>query len=70
MIGNSIDRTLTSIPLEECRYDNHSNLSEDAVNSLLVNVSGSVVSCESVKVEIAVTLALLSGIIMVRGRDV
>lgn len=64
MIGNSIDRTLTSIPLEECRYDNHSNLSEDAVNSLLVNVSGSVVSCESVKVEIAVTLALLSGIIM------
>ena len=58
MIGNAIQRTLPSLNLSICL----SNSSEE----LAIDFSGRDTTCGAIKIEIAITLALITGIIMVR----
>ena len=61
MIGNAIGRTLDSINRSECHDDNDTLLEPPA------NITD-FEDCKSLKVEMAVTLAFLTGIIMVHAQ--
>ena len=64
MIGNALDRTLESIGRSDC-HSKDVETNATAIEQLGFNVT-SIDDCDSLKVEIAVTLAFLTGIIMVR----
>ena len=58
MVSNAITNVLEADPnLHKCLPDYNSSLSDDS------NITN--ISCEDIKVEIAVTLSFLSGLIMV-----
>ncbi len=64
MIGNAIQRTLDSIGLSQC-VGGTTNLTETQVSMFVVdNVTN--MTCSDVKVDIALSLALMTGLIMVR----
>ena len=66
MIGNAIDKTLDSIGCGDCnRGNSDANDNATTLESCVLNVSG-IEDCDSLKVEMAVTLAFLTGIIMVQ----
>ena len=64
MIGNAIDKTLDSIGRSDCQgsdaNDNATSIEPSAFNATDLD------DCNSLKVEMAVTLAFLAGIIMVQ----
>jgi len=63
MIGNSVDKVLTSTDsLHNCTMDGENGTS---VGSLEVMFQGQLSTCNEVKTSIVVTVALLSGIVMV-----
>ena len=67
MIGNALDKTLDSIGCSVCHDSSDANDNTTTLESLVrtCNVTGIEENCESLKVEMAVTLAFLTGIIMV-----
>ena len=65
MIGNAIDKTLDGIGRSDCCGSSDANDNTTTLEPLALNVTG-VEDCESLKVEMAITLAFLTGIIMVQ----
>ena len=66
MIGNAIDKALVSLNHEECITINDDMEGEGANMSMATVSDGlNVTQCDALKVEMAITLAFLSGIIMV-----
>ena len=66
MIGNAIDRTLDSIGRSDCQLqDSNADDNATSLEPLALNITG-VEDCDSLKMEIAITLAFLAGIIMVQ----
>ena len=66
MIANAIERVLTAHSLTVCIHGNDTNNTNDTmldVNDLLVPNGNA--TCGEVKVDIAITLAFMSGLIMV-----
>jgi hypothetical protein len=63
MIGNAIDKTLDSLGRSDCQ-DSDADDNATSLEPLALNVTG-VEDCDSLKIEIAITLAFLAGIIMV-----
>lgn len=65
MIGNSVERVITGDPhlAENCLSANGSV--SDINNSIEFVLDGKVTTCGDIKLDIIVTLALLSGIVMV-----
>ena len=61
MIGNSVDKVFTSMGLENCSITAEGN--ETVVQ--VVMFQGDLTSCDEIKTSIVVTIALLSGIVMV-----
>ena len=64
MIGNAIQRTLDSLGYSQCTGGS-GNLTDTQVLDIVVdNVTNA--TCGSIKIDIALTLALMTGLIMVR----
>ena len=63
MIGNAIDRTLDSIGRNDCHTEMNSETNTTA--TMPDNMTDIIEDCDSLKVEMAITLAFLTGIIMV-----
>ena len=70
MIGNAIDRTLDSIGRSDCHseIDSEVNTTATMLGSPADNMTD-IEGCDSLKVEMAVTLAFLTGIIMVHAHS-
>ena len=68
MIGNAIDKSLDTIGRGDChsKDDDGAVVNRTSMDSLGFNVTG-LEECESLKVEMAITLAFLTGIIMVHN---
>ena len=65
MIGNSIERILNSNNLMEC-VDGRGNITdEESIDNFTVEYGGRNTTCGEIKVDIAITLAFMSGVIMV-----
>lgn len=64
MIGNAIDKALDSLGRTDCQ-DNDADDNATSLEPLALNITGAE-DCDSLKMEIAVTLAFLAGIIMVQ----
>ena len=66
MIGNAIDKTLDNIGCSDCHIDGNGDVSGDVnITAPIPKCNATGLECDSLKVEMAVTLAFLTGIIMV-----
>ena len=65
MIGNSVERVIAGDPIlaENCMTEDKSQA--ESIDSVEFLLNGTVTTCGSVKLDIFVTLSLLSGIVMV-----
>jgi hypothetical protein len=65
MIGNAIDKTLDSIGRSDCHYSEVGSEVNDTLQGSSAHNMTDFDDCNALKVEMAVTLAFLTGIIMV-----
>ena len=68
IIGNSVDRVIASSPeLTQYCMPGEDTVGEEFNDSTPFLFNGEITTCREVKVDVVVTLALLSGLIMVSG---
>ncbi len=67
MIGNAIQRTLDSLGLPQCVGGSENLTDTQVLNIVVNNVTNA--TCGSIKIDIALSLTLMTGLLMVRHTD-